>query len=54
MYPTNVVMRGIVVLPGVSRIKLHFTLFLGTGAALWCLAAGAALGVFGARGWRRE
>jgi hypothetical protein len=54
VYPANVVMRGIVVPPGVSRVELRFTPFLRTSAALWCFAAGFGLWVVGAWEWRRE
>jgi len=43
IYPTNGVMRGIVVPAGVSRIELHFIPFVLTPAARLFLASGAAL-----------
>ena len=43
VYPTNVVMRGIEVPPGVASITFQFTPFVRSTAALWLFGAAVAL-----------
>lgn len=43
VYPTNVVMRGIEVPPGIASITFQFTPFVRSTAALWLFGAAVAL-----------
>ena len=51
--PTNTVMRGLIVPPGVTHIEMQFVPFLRTWPALALMAAGALAAVIGALGLRR-
>jgi hypothetical protein len=53
VYPTNVVMRGVVVPAGASRIELRFVPFLLTGSAILLVGAGSVL-VLGGWGMARR
>jgi len=48
VWPTNVVMRGVLVPPGVSQIEMHFEPFFFSRTALLCVIGGL---VLGAAGW---
>jgi len=55
IYPTNIVMRGVVVPPGATTIELRFAPFLVSGYGIAIMLVGIGLGVLGFfalwRGW---